>query len=77
MVQGMEPWMSVAEVAFRCMVSRQSVWRWIRSGRLPAKSIGKSYVVHRDNADRMMSLRRELATLKMRPFLRRRRRNER
>lgn len=35
--------LTIAEVAEMLRVSRMTVWRWIRSGRLQAYRVGKQY----------------------------------
>jgi len=68
--------MSVPEVALYLGVSRQSVWRWIRSGRLPARKVGKSYIVRKVHAQGMEVYRLEMARLQRGLFARKGKRGE-
>ncbi len=62
---------TVAEAAKMIGVSRVQVWRLIRSNRLPAIMIGRSYVIRAANLHRYLGWRDELAALKRAPWGRR------
>ena len=68
----MSQFLSVLQVSVVMGVSRQTVWRWIRSGRLPARVIGHTYVVAQSNVERMVKVRKELEALGNHPMVRRR-----
>lgn len=36
-----EPWLSVEEIAAHLGVSKESVYRWLEKGRVPAHRVGK------------------------------------
>jgi excisionase family DNA binding protein len=67
----MNEWIMVAECAELFGVSRQQVWRMIRSGRLPAKRFGSMYAVHRSNVARMVEYRAAKRILSEEPMGRR------
>jgi len=62
---------SVSDVAFLVGVTRQTVWRWVVRGRLPAVKIGCAYAIAEANVERLLRVRGELAKLKAHPFVRR------
>lgn len=46
--------LTVAEVAEMCRVSRMTVYRWVHAGELPAVRFGKSFRVPQDAATAFM-----------------------
>lgn len=46
--------LTVAEVAQMCRVSRMTVYRWVHAGDLPAVRFGKSFRVPHDAAQEFM-----------------------
>ena len=64
-------WVPISECAALFGVSRQQVWRMVRSGRLPAKRFGSFLMVHRSNVQRMLEYRGRVDALKKEPMGRR------
>jgi len=48
---------STAEAAKRVGVSRQQIWRLVRSGRLPGIQVGRQYVIRLATLERYLSWR--------------------
>ena len=44
--------LTLREVAAMYAVSKQAVWKWVTSGRLPAERLGNQWVVRRADATR-------------------------
>jgi excisionase family DNA binding protein len=65
--------MTVADVSRGLGVSRQQVWRLVRSGRLPARMVGRCYLVSRANYERMVAWRKAMMDLRRKPEGRRKR----
>lgn len=38
-----EPWLSVEEVADHLKISKESVYRWLEKGKIPAHRVGKQW----------------------------------
>lgn len=55
----METMLTVRQVCERLQVSDQTVWRWIKSGKLPALSLGgkAGYRISPDDLDRFLETR--------------------
>ena len=55
----METMLTVRQVCERLQVSDQTVWRWIKSGKLPALNLGgkAGYRIRPDDLDRFLETR--------------------
>jgi len=62
---------TVAQASKMIGVSRVQVWRLIRSNRLPAIMVGKSYLIKAANLHRYLAWREDLKALKDQPWGRR------
>ena len=47
-------YLTVADVAKRLQVSNQTVWRWIKDGKLPAINISGQYRIAPDDLDKFL-----------------------
>jgi len=65
---------STAEAARRVGVSRQQIWRLVRSGRLPGIMVGRQYVIRLATLQRYLSWRQAEREHHRLPFGRRERR---
>jgi len=65
---------STAEAAKRVGVSRQQIWRLVRSGRLPGIMVGRQYVIRLATLQRYLSWRQAEREHHRLPFGRRERR---
>jgi excisionase family DNA binding protein len=45
---------SLTEAAAYLRVSKQTIWRWVRSGQLPAVRVGVRYRIRREDLDGMV-----------------------
>ena len=45
--------LTVQEVATYLKVSRSTVWRWCKNGKLPAFRIGREWRIHREALDKL------------------------
>lgn len=41
--QELERWLSVEEIAFHLGVSKESIYRWAESGKMPAHKLGRQW----------------------------------
>lgn len=41
MQQGLEPWLSVEEIAGHLGVSKETIYRWLERGKIPSSRIGR------------------------------------
>lgn len=48
------PTYSLAEAAVYLSVSKQTIWRWVRSGQLPAIRVGFRYRIKKTDLDGMV-----------------------
>ncbi len=47
-------WLTVEEVADYFNVARMTVYRWVRSGKLPAIQVGRAYRIDEDEVKRLL-----------------------
>lgn len=53
----MAEWVSIEEASRMLEVSRQSVWRWVRTGRMPGLKVGHVWMISKANVERMREWR--------------------
>lgn len=46
-----EPWLSVEEIAAHLGVSKETVYRWLEKGRIPAHRVGKLWKFKTEEVD--------------------------
>lgn len=47
-----EPWLSVEEIAAHLGVSKESIYRWLEKGRIPAHRVGKLWKFKTSEVDK-------------------------
>lgn len=50
-----EPWLSVEEIARHLGISKETVYRWLEKGRIPARRIGKLWKFKASEVDEWVS----------------------
>jgi excisionase family DNA binding protein len=47
-----QPWFSVREIAFHLGVSKETIYRWLERGKIPAYKVGKQWKFKTDEVDK-------------------------
>ena len=55
-------WLKIAEAAEHVGVSRMTVYRWIRQGKLPSHKVGGIVRVKLEDVDKLLEEGREIST---------------